>query len=86
MDTIQNYTPVDHMLTSLHTFSGLIYSMFVSDIYGLIRRILCLIFIGPHCKVTMILVQHCVITNVPLYGVSYLYADLLVTMTLSLTL
>ena len=48
--------------------------------------ILCLIFIAPHCNVTVILVQHFVITNEPLYCVSYLYAVLLLSINLSPTL
>ena len=49
-------------------------SMFVSDVCGLMRRILYLIFVTPHCNVTVPLVQHCVITSGTLYGVSYLHA------------
>ena len=54
--------------------------------YGLIQRILCLIFIIPHYNVTVPLLQLCMITNGPLYVVSHLYTELLVSMTLSLTL
>ena len=42
--------------------------MFVSDVYGFMRRILCLIFIVPSFNVTVSLVQHCVIKYGPLYG------------------
>ena len=37
------------MLTSSYIFSGLISSTSVSDLYGLIGRILCLIYVGPYC-------------------------------------
>ena len=53
------------MLTWSYVFSGLIYSTFVSDVYGIIRHILCLIFIAPYFSVTVPLVQYCVITNGP---------------------
>ena len=49
------------------------------------RHILCLIFIALQFNMTVTLVQHSVITNDPLYGISYLYAALLTSMTLSLT-
>ena len=73
------------MLTSSYIFPGLIPTMFVSDLYGLIQRILYLILFRPYCIVTVMLVQHPVITDGPLYGISYLYAALLLTMTLSPT-
>ena len=57
------------MLTSSDIFLGLISSTFVSDLYGLMRRILCLIFIAPHCRFTVPFVQHCVITKGPVYDV-----------------
>ena len=41
----------NHMLTSSYIFSGLIYLTFLSDIYGLMKHILCLIFIAPYCNV-----------------------------------
>ena len=56
----------------------LISSTFVPDVYGLMRHILCRIFVAPYCYVTVSLVQHCVITNGPLYGISYFYTVLLV--------
>ena len=40
------------MLTSLHIFLGLISSTFISDLYGLMQHILCLICIIPYCKFT----------------------------------
>ena len=83
---IQKYISDNHVLKLSHIFWGLISSIFVSYLYGLIRHILCLICIGLYWNVTMLLVQHYVIKNGPLYGVSYLYAALLVSMTLSLTL
>ena len=58
----------------------------MSDLYGLIQPILCLIFVGPYCNITVPLVKHCVITKGPLYGVSYLYAVWLVGMNLCPTL
>ena len=70
----QKYIAGDHLLTSPYIFSGLISSMFVSDLYGLMQHILYLFFVGPHYNVTVILVQHCVITNGNLNGVPYLYA------------
>ena len=51
-----------------HIF-GLLSSTLVSDLYGLIRRILYLIYFGPHCKFTTPLVKNRVITNGPLYSV-----------------
>ena len=63
------------MLTSSHIFSGFIYTTFVPDLYGLIRRILCLIFIGPHCNVAVPLIQHDFIANGPLYGVSDIFTQ-----------
>ena len=63
------------MLTSSHIFSGLISSTFLPDLYGLIRRIICQIFIGPHCNVTVPLVQHGFIANGLLYGVYQIYTQ-----------
>ena len=62
------------MLTALSIFVELKSSTLVSDLYGLIRRILCLIYVEPYCKFTVPLVKHRVITEVHLYGVSYSYA------------
>ena len=62
------------------------YSNLLSGLYGLIRRMLYLIFIALHYKFTVPLVKHCVITKGNLYGVSYLYAVCLLSMTLSRTL
>ena len=83
---IQKYISGDHMLTSSCIFSVVTSSTFVSDIYGLIRRILCLICVAPYCNVTVPLDQHYVIKNETLYGASYFYAELLVSITLSPTL
>ena len=58
-------------------------STLVSYLYGLMRRILYLIFVTPHFKFTLILVKQCVITNGPLYGILYFYAVWLLRMTLS---
>ena len=54
------------MLTSSEIFIEIEYSTLVSNLYGLIRRILYLIFVGPHCKFTVSLVKHSVITKGPL--------------------
>ena len=43
----------------------------LSHVSGLIRRLLYLIFIAPHCKVTMPLDQQCVIKNRPITVISY---------------
>ena len=64
------------MMTSSDIFFELIYLTLVSDLYGLIQHLLYLIFVGPHCKFTMPLVKHRVITNGPVYDVSYFYAVL----------
>ena len=61
-------------------------STLISDLYGLMRPILYVIFIVQHCSSTMPLVKHGVITKGPLYGVSYFYAVWIVIMTLSPTL
>ena len=61
------------MLTSLQICSGFISSTFVPDLYGLIRRVLCLICIRPHLNVTVPLVQHGFIENRPLYGISNIF-------------
>ena len=69
----------------INIFQHLISSMFLSDVYGLMKNILCLLFIAPHCNMTVTLVQHYIISNWPLYGVSYLKSELLVSTTLSPT-
>ena len=74
------------MLTASNIFIELKSSTLVSNLYGLIRHILCVITVVPYCSITVPLVKHCVITKRPLYGVSYLYYVLLVSMTLSPTL
>ena len=66
------------MLTSLHIFSGLISSTFVPYLYGLMRPIVCLICIGPHCNVTVQLVQHGSIANGPSYGVSNILLSVII--------
>ena len=63
------------MLTSSHIFSGLISSNFVPDLYELIRHILCLFFIKPHCTVTVPSVQHDFVANGPLYGVYHIFTQ-----------
>ena len=62
------------MLTSSDIFIELEVSTSVYDYYGLIRRILYLIFVEPHCKFTAPSVKNWVITKGTLNGVSYLYA------------
>ena len=58
-------------------------STLVSYLYGLMRRILYLIYVTPICNEIVTLVKHRVITNGPVYGVSYLFAVCLVSMTSS---
>ena len=58
------------MLTLSHIFSGFISSTLAPYLNGLIQRILCLTCMGPHCNVTVPLVQHGFIENGPLYAVS----------------
>ena len=74
------------MLASAYIFIELESLTLVSDLYGLIRRILYVIFIGPNYEFTVPLLKHFVITKGPLYGVSYLYAVWLVSINLSPTL
>ena len=74
------------MLTSTDIFLGLISSTLTSDLYGLMRRILYLIFIATHCKFIMPLLKHRLTTNGHVCGVSYLYAVCLLIINLSLTL
>ena len=83
---IQKYITSYHMLISLYIFLLLISSTCVSDVYGFIWHIICIMFIGQNSNVTMLLVQHRVIRNGPLYVISYLSAELLGNMTLSLNL
>ena len=82
----QKYITGDHMLTSSYIFIELGPSTLVSDLYGLMRRMLYLIYVAPICNETVPLVQHLVITNGPIFVVSYLYAVCLVRMTSSQTL
>ena len=66
------------MLTPSNIFIELKSSTLVSDLYGLMQRVLSLISVAPFCKSTIPFVKQCVITKGPLYGVSYLYAVWLV--------
>ena len=75
----QKHINVDHKLTLSYIFIES--STLVSDLYGLMRRILYLISVAPICNKTVTLVQHRVIANVPVYGVLYLYDVCLVSMT-----
>ena len=61
------------MLKSTYTFSVLISSIFVSDVYSLIQSELLLIFVRTYCNVTGPLVPQCVIPNGPVtlhYGLT----------------
>ena len=49
-------------------------------------HILYIIFIAPNYNMTIPLVQYKIISNWPLYGVLYLYADLLLSVALFTTL
>ena len=80
------YITGDYMLTSSEIYFELKYSTLISNLYGLMRPILYIIYVAPYCKCTVPLVRHCVITNVQVYGVSYLYSLCLTRMTLSPTL
>ena len=74
------------MLTSSYMVFELEYLTLVSESYGLMQCILYVIFIAQFFNITVPLAKHYVITNGPIYGVSYLYAVYLVSMTLSPTL
>ena len=77
---------IDHMLTASSIFIELKSSTLESDLYGLMRCILCLIYVTTYCNVTVPLAKHCGITKGNLYEISYLYAVWLLSMTLSPTL
>ena len=62
------------MLSPSDIFIELQSSTLVSDLYGLMRRILYAICVALYCNFTVPLVKHCFVTKGPLYGVSYLYA------------
>ena len=51
------------MLTSPHIFWEFIPLTVVSYLYGVIQRIVYLIFVGPYYNVNVTLFQHWVITN-----------------------
>ena len=74
------------MLTASSIFFELKSSTLVSDLYGLMRRMLCLISVTPYCKITVPFVKRYVFAKGPLYSVLYVYALWSVRMTLSLTL
>ena len=57
------------MLTVSYIFIEFESSTLVSDLYGLIRHVLYLIFIAPYYNFTVPLVKHCVITKGPLCDV-----------------
>ena len=84
-NVIRKYITGNNMLTSLYIFAGVISSTFASDAYGLIWHILYPFFVRTYFNVTVPLVQHCVITNGGLFGVSLFYAAWLLIMTSSLT-
>ena len=79
----RNYITGNHMLKPSEICFELISPTFVSDLYDLTWGILHLIFVVPYCKFITTLVKLRVITNGPLYGIYYLYAVLLSSMTLS---
>ena len=82
----QNYIRVNSWCDIIkHQFLTITSSTFISDVYGLMWRILYLIFSMPYCNVTMPLVQHCAISNGPIYGVSYFKVSFWFIMTLYLT-
>ena len=74
------------MLTSSDMLFKIKSSNLVSDLFGLMPRILCLVFVGPSYKFTAPLVKHSVITKGALYVSSYLYAVWLSITNLFLTL
>ena len=82
----QKYITGNLMLTPSNIFFELKSSTWVSDLYGLMRSILYLISVAPICNNTVSLVQHRVITNGPVYGISYFYTVCLVSMPSSPTL
>ena len=65
----QKYITGDYMLTASNMFNELKSLTLVSNLYGLMRRILYLISITPYCNITVQLVKHFVITEGTLYGV-----------------
>ena len=63
---IKNYITGNQMLTTvIHIFEHLKASTVVSNVYGIMRRILYLIVIAPRCNMTMPLVQHRMIKDGP---------------------
>ena len=82
----QKYITGYHMLKASNILIELKSSTLVSDLYGLMQRILYRISVAPYCSITVTLVKHFVITKGPLYGVLYFYAVWLLSMTLSPTL
>ena len=75
-----------NLTLSIVSSQHLISSLFVSDVYGLKCYILYLISVATYYNVTMLVVQHWVISTDPLYRFSYLKSELLSSMTLSQTL
>ena len=49
----QNYITGDHILTLSNIFIELKSSSSVSDLYGLMQRILYVIFVAPYCSITV---------------------------------
>ena len=82
----QKYTTGTSYVDFSDIFIELKSSTLVSDLHGLMRHILCLIFVALYFKFTVPLIKQCVITKGYLYGVSYFYAVWLVSMNLSPTL
>ena len=74
------------MFTSSDIFIELESLILVSNLYGLMQRILCLICVAPYCNFTVPFLKHCVTQKGNLHGVQYFYAVLLVSLNLSPTL
>ena len=67
----QKYIIGDHMLTSSYIFIES--STLVSDLNGLMQRILCLIYVAPICNETMTLFQHTVLSKMRPYMAFHIF-------------
>ena len=74
-NTRHMYLTGDYTLTSSCVFHVLISSTFVLDLYGLMQRILYVIYVTIYCKFTAPLVKNHFISTGTLYGVSYMYTS-----------
>ena len=81
----QNYITGNSDLTTSNIIFNYNSFSVLSYVNGVMRRIFYLIFITPHCNVTIPLFRKWVISNGPLYVVSYLKELLLFIMYLSPT-